>query len=362
MRRLLLLTSAVLLAASALPAAAQELVEPARRFEPKVHTALAVGDPAPKLSIAKWLKGEPLHTFEKGNVYVIEFWSINSAKSVDAIPHLTDLQKTYKDKNLTIVGIAVRDRMSSPSNVEELVTKKGDKIAYTVAWDKDNTTARAYLVPTGVNVPPSVFVVDQQGQIAYGGNRPSALDFVLEKVVAGNWDAKTDGQTVAQMVAQLDSVDAKAGEAPKEAAATLKELDAKYPYLTREMDSTRLKIALGLKDVPLATKLVDKFIDRLIEEKDPEELNQIAWTMVDPEGNPPFKDADLAMKAAKKGVEFSDEKNPAILDTLARCYFVKGDRQNAIIWQKKAVAEAAGNEDLKEELSRTLRDYEMGSN
>jgi hypothetical protein len=35
---------------------------------------LKVGDPAPTLPVAKWVKGQPVKEFEQGKVYVVEFW------------------------------------------------------------------------------------------------------------------------------------------------------------------------------------------------------------------------------------------------------------------------------------------------
>ena len=37
--------------------------------------ALKVGDNAPAITIADWVKGEPITGLEKGRVYVVEFWA-----------------------------------------------------------------------------------------------------------------------------------------------------------------------------------------------------------------------------------------------------------------------------------------------
>ena len=36
---------------------------------------LKIGDPAPALSISKWVKGEAVDSFAKDSVYMIEFWA-----------------------------------------------------------------------------------------------------------------------------------------------------------------------------------------------------------------------------------------------------------------------------------------------
>ena len=54
-------------------------------------TYLTIGDPAPSIKTAKWLKGTPLPTFEKGKLYVIEFWATWCHPCIENIPHLTEL-------------------------------------------------------------------------------------------------------------------------------------------------------------------------------------------------------------------------------------------------------------------------------
>ena len=36
---------------------------------------LKVGDPAPALSVAEWVKGDQVDSLKKGQVYLIEFWA-----------------------------------------------------------------------------------------------------------------------------------------------------------------------------------------------------------------------------------------------------------------------------------------------
>ena len=36
---------------------------------------LGIGDPAPALNVAEWVKGSQISNFEAGNVYLVEFWA-----------------------------------------------------------------------------------------------------------------------------------------------------------------------------------------------------------------------------------------------------------------------------------------------
>jgi hypothetical protein len=37
--------------------------------------SLGIGDPAPALDVASWVKGSQVSNFESGNVYLVEFWA-----------------------------------------------------------------------------------------------------------------------------------------------------------------------------------------------------------------------------------------------------------------------------------------------
>ncbi len=37
--------------------------------------SLRIGDPAPSLTAAQWLKGAPIKQFENGKIYLLDFWA-----------------------------------------------------------------------------------------------------------------------------------------------------------------------------------------------------------------------------------------------------------------------------------------------
>src|SRR6185503_8290355 len=71
---------------------------------------LNVGDPAPKLQIAKWVQGEPVKEFEKGKAYVMEFWATWCGPCRVSIPHLNKLHTKFKDRGLIVIGQDVWER------------------------------------------------------------------------------------------------------------------------------------------------------------------------------------------------------------------------------------------------------------
>jgi tetratricopeptide (TPR) repeat protein len=70
--------------------------------------------------------------------------------------------------------------------------------------------------------------------------------------------------------------------------------------------------------------------------------NALAWFLVNPDGKPEQRDPPAALPAARKAVELSKGKDPAILDTLAHVLYLTGDGPGALDTEEKAVALARG--------------------
>src|SRR6218665_3455120 len=96
--------------------------------------APTVGSPAPALKVAKWFKGTPVTELEKGKVYVVEFWATWCGPCKSSIPHVTKLQKQYKDKGLTVIGVDIWE--TDLAKVEPFVAEMGDKMDYAVAIEE----------------------------------------------------------------------------------------------------------------------------------------------------------------------------------------------------------------------------------
>ncbi len=75
---------------------------------------LGVGSKAPALDVEHWIsdgdgKFSSVSQFKPGHVYVVEFWATWCRPCVASMPHLSELQKKYQDKDLQIISISDED-------------------------------------------------------------------------------------------------------------------------------------------------------------------------------------------------------------------------------------------------------------
>ena len=319
---------------------------------------LSVGDAAPAVKAGKWVKGEPVKEFESGKVYVVEFWATWCPPCRDSIPHLTKLQKEYKDKGVTIIGVS--SEQGGLSKVEPFVDDWGDKMNYTVVFDDDRETSKAYMEAAGKSGIPTAFVVDQQSRIAWIGHPMNGLDGVLEKVVAGTWDAASEAAMQKKAEELLGKVQQQWSNGDKAAALeTIDELIAVDPNVYGGYSIQKFTILLSdpaVKDEAAAFAYADKISDSFLKDN-AQALNSIAWLTLTTPGVT-NRDLDLATKLAERAAKLTDHEEPAILDTLAYALHADGDLDGAIKWQRRAVDLAGDNAELAGELKERLEQYE----
>ncbi len=144
--------------------------------------ALDVGEKAPSLTSAAWVKGGPAEV-GKG-LLLVEFWATWCGPCKTSIPHLTKLGEKYKDK-LTIAGLSSEEE----EVVKPFVTAQGANMEYHVGV-ADESLNQGYM--TGRDGIPFSFLIGADGVVLWVGH-PMAIEPVLAAVVAGTFDAKAEG-------------------------------------------------------------------------------------------------------------------------------------------------------------------------
>jgi len=255
-----------------------------------------LGDPAPPLEIAAWVKGGPV-SLEEGRgktVFVLDFWTTWCSPCVASVPAFTRLQQKFRDKGVVVVGINNQDE----GMVRHFAATMGDKMDYVVAADDAGKTFAAY----GVQGVPQLFVIDRDGTVIFHG---MGVEYVLPKVLAGGYDiaaAKRDAETLRELHVLADE----------------------YRKLAMEGADTAKADAIG---------------ETLLERSGafPDILNGLAWAILT-DALFAYRDRELALRAARAAYDATDGQEAAFVDTYALALFENGRVKKAVRLQKKVIA------------------------
>jgi len=328
---------------------------------------LKVGDRAPKLQTGKWVQGQPVTEFKKGQAYIVEFWATWCGPCRVSIPHLNEIYTRYKDKGLIVIGQDCWER--DESLVEPFVKKMGEKMTYRVALDdkQDNEKgkmAETWMAAAGQNGIPSAFLVDTKGIIAWIGHPMQLKDKVIEEVLEAKFDvakAAADYDQQQRTDAKLRTVWADLNRAMQKkdwetANAKVDEAENILPQDQRDRTQMmRFNILIGQQNYAAAYKVAAALSQA---QKDNAMLqNDLAWRILT-DKKIEQRDLDLAETIAKRADEAAKGADPNIIDTLARAKFMKGNKEEAIALQEKALKLTDAS--AKDNFRKTLESYKNG--
>ena len=336
---------------------------------------LTFGSKAPKLELKKFIKGEEVKSFEKDKIYVVELWATWCGPCRTTIPHLTELQKKYKD--VTIIGVAVMEE--DQNAVADFVEEMGDKMDYRVALDlvaddaepNDGKVVTNWMMPAEQQGIPTAFIVNGEGKIAWIGH-PGEMEEPLDKIVEGKWDLVAEAKKIADIKALEKKMQATFGRLQKlfkqfsddgDPKELLSELDSATESIPDKADIFKILrfqvLSLWKDGADDAVKLGNEIADSE-QGEDPQLLNNIAWFIVDPnrEAKADAKLLKLALKVAVKADKLAESEDPSVADTLAKAYFDNGDLANAVKTQERVIELAQGTRMAADPgLKKRLRQY-----
>lgn len=276
-----------------------------------------LGEAAPALEVAEWVKGDPvvLADGKDKNVYVILFVMTPSTPSRAACEQLNKLQQKQEDKNVVCIAISGE----KPEILKQFVAERGSKMRYRLGRDQNGACAAAYLRAFGASGLPHAFVIDKSGNVVWHAHPRRGLDKTVEAVLAGTHDI--------------------------EAARRLERAQAALRRYLRSLRSPSKARKAG----PLGEKVLEYGAEDMLL------LNDLAWAIATEPGLIE-RDLDLALRAAQSAYEACDGKDFAIVDTYARVLFELGRKEEAVTFQEQAVQLAESDEE-RAELGETLARY-----
>jgi len=316
---------------------------------------LKMGDAAPALDIAKWLKGDEVKGFEKDKVYVLEFWATWCGPCIGAMPHLSKLQAKHADKGLRVLGITAEDPNNSLATVQKFIEKKGSRAAYTLAWDNEGKTWTNYMVAAQQRGIPCSFVIGKDGKVAFIGH-PMTLEDVIPKVLAGTWKGQEDVDAIMKAEEDFMQVFQQIESDPKAALGELEKYKEKYPSKKDQIASREMLLLMKAGEWDKAKSLNQRLAQKALDEKDSGELETLAFFWMAPMVNPEKKDLDVALDSAKRAVELTKEQEISPLMTLAEIHLAMGEKDKAVALGEKALKLSEDDRE-KAAIERKVQEY-----
>ncbi len=311
---------------------------------------LTIGDKAPELQIDKWVKGDSFQLAKvKGQeLVVVEFWATWCSPCIASIPHLSHIQKDYGEKGVRVVGVTKYDEGNTLEQVEALVKKMEKEIGYSIAFEKAGKTYEAFMDGTHQAGIPTAFIIDKQGRIAWIGHPMDGMDEALDQMLAGKYDLEktkkvfTLSQKAESLMMEGDS---------KKALPVLDEILEADPAHLVAIQTKFYIYATEINDHARASAIGERVYE--IMKDNAGGLNDFSWMLLTDE-TMAGKYNKLALKAAERCNNLTDNENWMFLDTLALAKFENGARAEAIELEKKAI-KLCDDPRVKQQLEETLK-------
>ena len=358
-----------------------ENVPSPEQLRPEVE--LHEGDPAPKLTVSKWIQGEPVEAVQPGTAYLVVFFASWFTPSKEAMLHVNRLHEKFKDKGLVVIGQDVKE--TPDTDIEPFINRMKPLMSFRVALDVDTTNRWSgkmqenWLQAAEAGLP-AAFLIDKKGIIDFIGHPEEIDEQMIEQVLAGTFDLKKRAldRQAAKATAKAYEIHNELGRKAwrtnqwDKAIAEIEEMEKLVPRKRAATQCLRMTVLLRKEDYDAANKVALQLASE--DQEDPFLQHRIARTialqmrskfvMTGAErdliiaGGTNNIVLNTANQLMERAVGLLNGPEPEFLHTQARLAFMQGKREKAVELETQALSLAAPG--VKDQYTDALENFKAG--
>jgi hypothetical protein len=163
-----------------------------------------IGTKAPNLEVSTWVQGKPTNIDkERGNVVLIEVFQVNCPGCfLYSIPEVIDIYRRYRDKGLTVLGLATAFEDFDKNNLDNLqkLVSTGEVVGETYrAFNNTGQIRDGSKLPYKIPFPVAMdMLVKQSVSLTHS----KVMDFIEANIPSFRSYAEKDRQVLIQRVKQ----------------------------------------------------------------------------------------------------------------------------------------------------------------
>jgi hypothetical protein len=163
-----------------------------------------IGTKAPNLEVSTWVQGKPTNIDkERGNVVLVEVFQVNCPGCfLYSIPEVIDIYRRYRDKGLTVLGLATAFEDFDKNNLDNLqkLVSTGEVVGETYrAFNNTGQIRDGSKLPYKIPFPVAMdMLVKQSVSLTHS----KVMDFIEANIPSFRSYAEKDRQVLIQRVKQ----------------------------------------------------------------------------------------------------------------------------------------------------------------
>ena len=301
--------------------------------------ANAIGEQAPPPPRAQAIRGTSPERLGDGVAAMLLFVSPYDSRMFTALNEIVKIETKLPELPCYVIA------EGAPEDVRTAIESIGEgPVPNTILADPGQLWRAAYLKPIRRENLPLVVAINDEGLIAWHGP-PVNFDMIATQLAKGVWNHTRYLENAIRQTTRKNNA-IRLLRARRDARVT-GEWDQVIAMFDRTIES----------DPKNPTYPIDRFECLLVDMKQPERayaygrriaeqfprdyisLNDLAWRTVS-RRNVPVRDLDFALEMSEQANAIQSYRDFAVLDTMARIHWMRGDRDLALKWQRRAAGMA----------------------